>query len=126
MTSYLTGLRVLLVEDEMLVCMNIEDMLTSLGCQVVGPAAKVSQALTILQNETPDIAVLDVNLGSEKSYAIADRLSEQGTPFLFSTGYAELDPGYDSCLRIQKPFSSEQLAASLETLLQRSQKADDT
>ena len=116
MTTSLVGLRVLLVEDEMLVCMDIEDMLEEFGCEVVGPAARVAQALAIVDEERIDIALLDVNLGREKSYPIADRLTEKGTPFLLSTGYAEVEPPYDGCLRLQKPFSRKRLAELLEAL----------
>lgn len=116
MTGTLAGLRVLLVEDEMLVCMDIEDMLEEFGCKVVGPAARVSEALAILDSEPVDIALLDVNLGREKSYPIADRLTQDGTPFLLSTGYAEVEPPYDQHLRLQKPFSRKHLTVLLETL----------
>ncbi|MBM3604776.1 MAG: response regulator [Alphaproteobacteria bacterium] len=117
MTSRLSGLRVLLVEDEMLVCMDIADMLEGFGCTVVGPAARVAQAFAILDAENVDVALLDVNLGREKSYPIVDRLSEKGTPVLLSTGYAELDPPYDRCPRVQKPYSRDHLARSLEKVL---------
>lgn len=116
MKGKLAGLRVLVVEDEMLVCMDIEDMLEEVGCKVVGPAARVSDALAILDTEPVDIALLDVNLGREKSYPIADRLARSGTPFLLSTGYAEVDPPYNDHLRLQKPFSRKHLTEVLEEL----------
>lgn len=123
MTGTLAGLRVLLVEDEMLVCMDIEDMLEEFGCKVVGPAARVSEALAILDTEPVDIALLDVNLGREKSYPIADRLTQNGTPFLLSTGYAEVEPPYDEHLRLQKPFSRKHLTDVLEALRKEVQDA---
>ena len=116
MKGKLAGLRVLVVEDEMLVCMDIEDMLEECGCEVVGPAARVSDALAILDTEAVDIALLDVNLGREKSYPIADRLTRNGTPFLLSTGYAEVDPPYNDHRRLQKPFSRKHLTEVLEEL----------
>lgn len=125
MTATLAGLRVLLVEDEMLVCMDIEDMLEEFGCEVVGPAARVAQALTLLDEETIDIAMLDVNLGREKSYPIAARLMEKGTPFLLSTGYADVEPPYDACPRLQKPFSRTRLAEFLERLRKEVQAGRD-
>ena len=112
----LEGLRVLLVEDEMLVCMDIEDMLAELGCTVVGPAARVDQALELIQHEPVDMAVLDVNLGTERSYPLADQLRARGVPFLLSTGYAEVEHEYRDHLRLQKPFSQHQFAVALETL----------
>lgn len=117
MISNLAGLRILLVEDEMLVCMDIEDMLTGFGCTIVGPAARVAQALLILEKEEIDIALLDVNLGREQSYPIIDLLIARGIPFLLSTGYAEIDSPYDRCPRIQKPYSDQQLERCLKVVI---------
>ena len=116
MATAFDGLRVLLVEDEMLVCMDIEDMLAELGCTVVGPAARVDQALEFIQREPVDMAVLDVNLGKERSYPVADQLRARGVPFLLSTGYAEVEPDYSDYPRLQKPFSQQQFAVALEAL----------
>lgn len=112
----LQGLRVLLVEDEMLVCMDIQDKLEDFGIEVIGPAARVQEAMEILEFEQIDLVVLDVNLGRETSYPIAERLAARGIPFLLSTGYAEVDPAYKDRPRLQKPFSEQQLAEALRTL----------
>ncbi|TGN51522.1 response regulator [Paracoccus liaowanqingii] len=109
MNNILQDARVLLVEDEMLICLDIEFMLQELGCKVVGPAATVSKALALIEMEQIDLAVLDVNLGHEKSYPIVDRLTLLDIPLLLSTGYAEIDAPYDDCPRLQKPFSRTQL-----------------
>jgi len=67
--SPLAGRRVLVIEDEMIVAMLLEDMLADLGCTVLGPAARVDQALTIIAAAgSLDAAVLDVNLNGQKSY----------------------------------------------------------
>lgn len=116
MKKKFAGLRVLVVEDEMLICMDIEDMLEEFGCQIVGPAATVEKALSILDAEQADIAVLDVNLGGVRSYPIADRLIRQGTPFILATGYAEVEPAYSTCPRLQKPFSKAHLADLIERM----------
>ncbi|SDY06812.1 response regulator [Citreimonas salinaria] len=116
MVTELEGLRVLLVEDGMLVCMDIEDMLADLGCAVVGPASRVDQALELIRHQPVDMAVLDVNLGTECSYPIADRLTALGVPFLLSTGYADVAAEYRTHSRLQKPFSQQQFATALEAL----------
>lgn len=116
MTASLEGVRVLVVEDEMLVCMDIEDMLVGFGCEVVGPAARVDQALELVERAPIDLAMLDINLGREKSYPIAERLASRGIPFLISTGYAEVDAPFDARPRLQKPFSRKDLAACLRDL----------
>lgn len=109
--------RVLLVEDEAIVCMVLEDMLADLGCEVVGTAARLDEALSLARTESFDAAVLDVNLDGKKSYPVADVLLERGTPFLFSTGYDKLQNGYDGLPRLQKPFRLKELASTLAAVL---------
>ncbi|WP_432256627.1 response regulator [Limimaricola sp. AA108-03] len=112
----LNGLRVLVVEDEMLVCMDLMDMLSELGCIVVGPAARVQQALGIVEQEPIDLAMLDINLGRETSYPIAERLAALGIPYFFSTGYSVVEPAFENKPRLQKPFSERQLSSVLMSL----------
>ncbi|MBU3076415.1 response regulator [Sphingomonas quercus] len=109
------GRRILVVEDEAVVAMLLEDMLIDLGCEIVGPVANVEQALAVLDAETVDAAVLDVNLNGQPSYRIADALADRGRPFLFITGYGEagLDDGYRQRPVVQKPFTRERLAQAL-------------
>ncbi len=111
--------RVLLVEDELLVAWVLQDMLIALGCTVVGPAARLSQAMTMIANEPIDAAVLDVNLNGELSYPIADLLIARGVPFAFSTGYdrARLPEAYRACRYLQKPFVQSDLARTIDALL---------
>src|SRR5471032_1103864 len=96
MNNGLSGRRILVVEDEVMVAWALEDMLTGLGCAVVGPAARVKQALAMISAGAIDAAVLDVNLNGEKSYPVADALAVLGVPFVFSTGYNKnnLQGGY--------------------------------
>ena len=82
-----TGLRVLIVEDENLVALLLEDMLAELGHTVIGPVARVQKALDMIQREEIDLAILDVNINGENTYSIADVLAARDVPFLFSTGY---------------------------------------
>ncbi len=114
----LSGLRVLVVEDEMMVSMLIEDMLTDLGCAVVGPASRLDEAMELARAGGIDCAVLDVNLGGQPIYPLADYLREQGLPFAFSTGYG--DAGLREADRgspvLQKPFRETDLARVLGEL----------
>lgn len=108
----LSGRRVLVIEDEMLVAMLLEDMLADLGCRVVGPAARVDQALALIESAgSLDAAVLDVNLNGQKSYSVADSLVARSLPFAFATGYgpASLMNGYHRFPLLQKPFKLSQL-----------------
>lgn len=120
MTDILCGYRVLVVEDEMFVAMLLEDMLGDLGCEIVGPAASVEQALAIIEAAgTFDAAVLDVNLNGQKSYPVADALVARGVPFVFSSGYGKdsLSDGYQSYPVMQKPFDLREFGRTLTTIL---------
>ena len=117
----LAGVRVLLVEDETLVAMLLEDMVTDLGGTVVGSASRLGRALEIVADPatTIDLAVLDVNLGGEEAFPVATRLAERGVPFVFSTGYgnAGLPPDWRSRPTLQKPFTQEQVTRVLRGAL---------
>jgi CheY-like chemotaxis protein len=119
MNSVLSGRRVLVVEDEMIVAWLLEDILSDLGCAVVGPAASVKQALAMVGAEAIDAAVLDVNLDGEMSYPVADALAARGVPFVFSTGYDKdrLLDGYRTFPVLQKPFHQSELGDILAKLL---------
>ncbi len=117
-TPKLEGLRVLVVEDEMMVSMLIEDMLSDLGCIVVGPAARLDEAVELVNAGGIDCAVLDVNLGGQPIFPLADLLREKGRPFAFATGYGdaglrEVDRGSPV---LQKPFREGDLARVLGEL----------
>lgn len=116
--AQLAGLRVLVVEDEMMVSMLIEDMLGDLGCHVVGPAARLDEALSLAHTAELDCAVLDVNLGGQSTFPVADLLCEKGAPFAFATGYG--DAGLRDVDRaspvLQKPFREVDLRRVLESL----------
>ena len=102
----LAGLRLLVVEDEAIVAMMVEDILAGLGCAVVGPVAKLAKALEVVGTEPLDGAVVDVNLGGEPAYPLADALAAAGVPFLFLTGYGRsgIDGRYAAVPVLQKPF----------------------
>ena len=115
------GLKVLVVEDETIVSFLVEDMLEALGCAEVWHAGDVVGALAILRDRRPDIAVLDVNLGHEPAYPIAERLEAERIPFAFATGYGRdgIPDRWAAWPVIQKPFTQEVLAAALGSLLGR-------
>ena len=117
--SSISGRKVLIVEDEMIVAWLLQDMLAELGCVVVGPAASVEQALAMIDAAPIEVAVLDVNLNGEMSYPVADALTARGVPFVFVTGYDKermLD-GYRALPVLQKPFHRVELTGTLAQLL---------
>ena len=115
----LHGMTVFVVEDEMMVSLLLEDMLGTLGCDNVLHAASVSSALSELSQSQPDLAVLDVNLGSEMVYPVAEELNRAGVPFVFTTGYGrgaiKLEWAARPC--VQKPFNIDAFAAALRVAL---------
>jgi CheY-like chemotaxis protein len=115
----LNGLTAFVVEDEMMVSLLLEDMLGSLGCENVVHAASVSSALAELSQAQPDVAVLDVNLGNEMVYPVAEQLNRAGIPFVFTTGYGrgaiKLEWAARPC--VQKPFNIDAFAAALRSAL---------
>ncbi len=119
MDNLLSGRRILVVEDEFLVLMLTEDMLGDLGCESVIAAATVNQALALIESQSFDAAMLDMNLDGEKPYVLADALSERGIPFVFATGYVghDIREGYHDRPLLRKPFRSTDLANALAHLL---------
>ena len=119
MNKLLSGRRVLVVEDEMMILMIIEDMLADLGCESVTAAATVDQALALIGTQVFDAAMLDMNLNGNKSHDVADALAARGVPFVFSTGYSALDvrSGYRDRPVLKKPFPYEELVEIFTRLL---------
>jgi len=111
------ALRVLILEDEVLVALMLEDMLTHLGYQVCGPAYTLSDARDLLQRKAFDAALLDANLAGESSLAFAGQLTDRGIPFAFMTGYSQEATGHFPDVPIlRKPYTQDQIAATLRKL----------
>jgi CheY-like chemotaxis protein len=108
---------VLVVEDEMLIGMLLEDMLADLGHDVAAVVPRLKDALAAVQNETFDLAILDVHLQGESAFPVAEALIARNIPFVFATGYGErgLPDNYRDRLVLQKPFGK----ADLERVLQQ-------
>ena len=115
----LSGQRVLVVEDEMLVLMGLEDMIADLGCTSISVAGNIEKALDLIESKVFDLATLDVNLNGQRSYSIAQALSARGIPFAFSTGYGEhgVGEGYGDRPVLSKPYTCPQLIKVLSALV---------
>ena len=109
----LKGCCLLVVEDEYLIAADLTASLESLGVEVIGPAASVDEALSLVDKNSDrlDGAVLDINLGNERVYPVADVLTARGVPFVLTTGYdaVAVPTAYAAAPRCEKPVDKTQL-----------------
>jgi DNA-binding response OmpR family regulator len=112
------GSRVLVVEDEVLIGMVLEDILDMLGCTLAGSAATLAEAETF-PADAIDIAILDVHLGGESSFGLADALRAGGVAVMFATGAAAdtLPERFRSCPVLEKPYAYANVEAALSALV---------
>ncbi|APO68522.1 response regulator CheY-like domain-containing protein [Rhizobium gallicum] len=103
--------RVLIVEDEVLVAMLLEDLLSEMGHRVVACVARVDEAINVAEQADIDFAILDINLGGVKSFPVAEILRRRGIPFVFATGYGidGLAGEFRNELALQKPYEPWEL-----------------
>ena len=115
----LDGARVLVVEDEMLITMLLEDILDELGCRVVGSAVNLRQAEDLVGAAEADAAILDVNLGGDPVFPVAETLVSRKIPIIFASGYgsATLPEKWQGFATLPKPFTADQVADTLRTVL---------
>ncbi|WP_043839288.1 response regulator [Muricoccus aerilatus] len=118
----LVGRRILLVEDEYSIAVEMERWLIEAGAKVLGPVPSVEQAVELIGEEMVglDGAVLDINLGEgETVYPVADRLNELGVPYLFTTGDMRIggNPAHRERPRLAKPVLRAELITAIANLL---------
>jgi two-component sensor histidine kinase/CheY-like chemotaxis protein len=120
-TQSLQGKRILVVEDEPLVALDLASTLKEEGCHVVGPASSVETAKKLIADAEFDAALLDANLGGHRVDELAASLVRQNQPFAFVTGYGRgvLPEPFSTAPMIGKPYPPAQLLASLAKLLTR-------
>ena len=118
----LTGLRVLVVEDNFLAAEVVRDALERSGCTVVGPVGRVADGLRLAEREALDAAVLDINLNGDRCFAIAEALRGRDVPFVFLTGYddaAVIPADLRDTLRLGKPILEQHLVDALGAMMAR-------
>ncbi len=119
-THMLNGMGVLLAEDQTLIALDTEMMLRELGAAAVNSFTSSQTALTWLASASPDVAVLDINLGATSSFAIAEELGRRSIPFVFITGYGSGDPvpeRFSSAPIVHKPYTLDALTRALAICL---------
>ena len=114
----LDGRRILIVEDEYLIAMEVKRWLLAAGAEVIGPVPSVERALDLVEDNGIDAAVLDVNLGNgDTVYPVADKLSDLGVPYLFATGEVRILDAYRLRSKIEKPFGEAELVRAIGKLI---------
>ena len=112
--------KVLLVEDSLIIALDAEDILRRLGASEVTTQATVADAIAAIVEFKPDVAVLDINLGSANSFPIASQLLERNIPFMFASGYGEQAKIPDELrgeIVLQKPYTLTSMNRRLAELL---------
>lgn len=107
--------RVMLVEDEALIAMDVAAELEDAGHDVLGPFGREDEALAALERDAPDVALLDVNLGEGDSFALADALRAQGAAVIFLSGHGRdfLPERFRGCALLPKPIAYPRLLDAL-------------
>ena len=116
----LVGTRVLVVEDDFVLLLELEWILSEAGAKIVGLCQTTEQAHAHLRRDDIDIAVLDFQLRGETSLSVAQELARRNMPFIFYTGEAETDfisGRWPRCKIISKPAQPEELVAALTSLV---------
>ena len=114
-TTSSPGRRVLVVEDEPMIRLLLDEMLSDLGYTMAAEAGRLDEALVVARQGEFDVAILDVNLDGQPVTPVVDVLVERGVPFVFVSGYARrgIPEGHSRAPLLQKPFQSEGLARAL-------------
>lgn len=116
----LAGRRILIVEDELLLAMDLEMLLEEHGCEVLEPVANVEHALHVLETERPDAVTLDMNLNGVSSAPVATALRKLDIPFVSVTGYTNsqvIDPAFKDAPLVKKPYDRAELLQMLGGLI---------
>ncbi|ALG91738.1 hypothetical protein TQ29_02225 [Actibacterium sp. EMB200-NS6] len=115
----LRGRRILIVEDEILLAIDLQNLLEEKGLEVVGIVPSVQKALQAVADLRPDVATLDLNLRGQSSQPVADALHQSGIPFVVTSGYTTMmcDFSYQNVPFVKKPIDENELMEALRSML---------
>ncbi|WEA26318.1 response regulator [Rhizobium binxianense] len=124
MNSETISFRLLVVEDELLIAIELEDVLRALGCTVIGPVAKLVDAIELASTESLDAAILDVTIRGGQVFPVAEILLERDIPFVFASGYGDwaLPENMRDRPRLTKPFTTAELEEQVKLLCAQAMK----
>ena len=120
----LKGVRLLVVEDDAILLMELEEILQEAGAEIVGRCRTVADALVSVEKDSISAAVLDVRIGDVTIAPVARQLGQRGTPFFFYTGQVVSDPALEEwrgCKVVAKPAQAHTIVAAVIDLLHRRQ-----
>ena len=108
------GQRILIVEDELIVALDLSDIVEAFGCIPV-IVTRVAPAIVLVEEEDFDVAILDINIHGEAVYPVADELTRQNIPYIFATGFSirNVADGYRQFPILAKPYSPRHVVAAL-------------
>jgi CheY-like chemotaxis protein len=110
--------RVLIVEDNSWIALMMAEEVTELACVVVGPARTVSEALALAHSQLLDAALVDIELGDETAFMVAQVLADRHIPFTFITGFSKIpEAPFDNVPVLAKPFGTAALRRALSDML---------
>jgi DNA-binding NtrC family response regulator len=116
----IAGRRILIIEDEMLLAMDLEQFLQGCGAEVLGPVPTIEQALEFLSRQRPDAATLDMNLHGTPSLPIANELADLEIPFVVISGYSNCyaeSAAFRNARFLKKPYKERELLEAFAELL---------
>lgn len=113
----LTGLRVLVVEDNYFIAEEICTTLRNSGAEILGPSPNLEHGLDLIQTQRIDCAVLDINLHGDLAFSLAQELRQRGTPAIFATGYDKsvLPGAFRNSIRLEKPINLTALLQAVQS-----------
>lgn len=117
--NLLSGYAVLVVDDDFYLAEDSRGALEEAGAIVLGPYGREEEALGSIEHQPPDLAVIDLNLGSGPSFKVARTIKASGVPIILVTGYDAdvIPPDLADTTRLQKPVSNAKLVAAVAELL---------
>ncbi len=116
----LKALRILVVEDQYLIAMEVQESLEKAGAKVIGPVGRLEHAVNTAQKENVDAALLDIDLHGERCWQVADILAQKAVPFVFATGFATgivMPERFAGCAVLSKPYRERDMLEALRKLL---------
>jgi DNA-binding NtrC family response regulator len=119
-TRALTGVQLLIVEDDFLLLMDLEEVLLAAGAARVQACRTIDEALLVTEKEEISAAILDVRIGAESIAPVARKLAARGTPFVFYTGQLGSDPmmeEWPGCRTLSKPAQPQVIVNAVVELL---------